>query len=76
MVNVFVNLHMYTKNQHTLNNPELNHHSFLRADYMSNISAIFGMLVTFLFVASSLELPQNLGSDAWNYSWWCGNSSR
>ena len=68
MVNVFVNLHMYTKNQHTLNNPELNHHSFLRADYMSNISAIFGMLVTFLFVASSLELPQNLGSDAWNFS--------
>lgn len=68
IVNVVANLYMYTKNQYQLNDPKLPHHSFLRADYMSNVSAIFGMLVTYIFVLGVIKPPENLGSDAWDYS--------
>lgn len=68
MINVIVNLYMYTKNQDKLNDPKLPHHSFLRADYMSNISAIFGMLVTFMFVIGTIKPPESIGLDAWDYS--------
>ena len=68
IVNVVANLYMYTKNQYQLNDPKLPHHSFLRADYMSNISAIFGMLVTYIFVLGVIKPPETLGSDAWDYS--------
>lgn len=68
IVNVVVNLYMYTKNQYQLNDPKLPHHSFLRADYMSNVSAIFGMLITYIFVLGVIKPPETLGSDVWDYS--------
>lgn len=61
MINTMINLYVYAKNQDKLNKPNESHHSLLRGDFISNLVSIFGMIVTFIFIVSTIK-PNELNT--------------
>lgn len=64
MINTIINLYVYAKNQDKLNKLNESHYSLLRGDFISNLVSIFGMIVTFIFIVTTIkpnELNTNTG---------------